>query len=124
MTRGLTNSSGRDYLEVLPMSKTLPFFDFSCLFSIIKRKSRCTRWRVVYISIRRTLHVFDFSGLLDYLTARKRRLIAVQNPLHSFSLIWNNLVNYSAQVNNIPILLGIMCVLSIYIEKHWKDILR
>ena len=38
----------------------LQFFNFLLLFSIIKRKSRQTTWRAVYISMRGTLNIFIF----------------------------------------------------------------
>ena len=67
---------------------------------------------------------FLFFEVFSFLT-RKRRWSAVQNSSISFPLIWNNLINYSAQVYNSTYqsLLDIMCVLSICFEKYWKDIL-
>ena len=65
----------------------LQFFNFLLLFSIIKRKSRQTRWRAVYISMRGTLNIFIFCD------TRKRKWNAAQNSLTSFPLIWNNLAS-------------------------------
>ena len=83
LTSSRTNSSGWNCLKILPKGKTLYFFDFSLLFSTIKRKIRRRRWRVVNISIRRTLHVFDFSVFLDYLQEKEDGMQFSILQLHS-----------------------------------------
>ena len=100
LTSSLTNT-GRGCLEVLPNEKTVHiFFYFSLLFSIIKWKSRRRRWRAVYISMRRTLHVFYFSGFFYYLREKENWVQFRILQLATFPLIWNNLVSYSVQVYN------------------------
>ena len=77
------NSSEQGCLKVSPKKKTLHFYDFSPLFSIVKRKNSRRKWRAGYISMRKTLHVFDFSGFFYYLQEKEDELVFRILQLHS-----------------------------------------
>ena len=54
----------------------------------------------VYISIRRTLHGFNFWGFFDYLHVKEDG-VQFRILLILYALVRDNLVNYSVQIYNI-----------------------
>ena len=85
----------------------------SLLFSIIKRKNRCRRWRAGYISMRRTLYVFHLWVFFDYLREKED---GVQFRILQLHYHWLGIIS---SITWHKFVMDIICVLSICFEKHW-----